>query len=253
MRLYAPVLCRTVQISGRSADLYRPAGPVRAGIVFLHGGGFVEGSRAQFASICRHLCSRYPVICLSLDYRLAPAFAFPAPIQDAVAAFRWLMRTARLSADRVFLAGGSPGGCIAALAVLAAPRRQARWGVPPGPLPRRAILLNGICDLTAFYRQNPEEQARVHAFLGGDLTRMPLASPAAYSPSGRWLLLLHGSADQVVPPAQCRAFAGRLRRAGSQAKTVWFYNKPHAWFNGPGQAGPVADCIGRHLRQFLKE
>lgn len=247
------ICCKTIQIGDRTADLYWPSGPVQAGILFLHGGGFVEGSRTQFAAICRRLCSCRQVTCLSLDYRLAPDAAFPAPIQDTVAAFRWMIQHLHLPADRIFVAGGSPGGCIAALSVLAGPRRQAHWHIGPGPMPRRAILLNGICNLSAFYQLNPQEQPRVLAFLGGDPTRMAQADPMLCPAPGRSFLLLHGTADTIVPPVLCRTFAARLRRAGSKAETIWFYDKPHAWFNTPEQAIPVADCIGRYIKRTLKE
>lgn len=243
----------TVDIGGLAADLYLPRGPVDAGVVFLHGGGFVGGSRSQFGPLCRRLSGGGPVACLSLDYRLAPAHPFPAPVQDAVSAFRWLGRRTGLGPGRLFLAGGSPGGCIAALAVLAGEAQLARWGVPAGARPRQAMLLNGICDLPGFYENNPCERARVDGFLAGRPGGLREADPSAYRPAGRRLLLLHGTADTVVTPAQCRAFADGLRRAGSRVDTVWFYGKPHAWFNLPGQFASVAAEMGEYLRQALKE
>ncbi|MCI6959827.1 MAG: alpha/beta hydrolase [Oscillospiraceae bacterium] len=243
----------TVRIGGLAADLYLPGRPVRTGVVFLHGGGFVGGSRTQFAKICRRLSADGPTACLSLDYRLAPEYNFPAPVQDAVEAFRWLMQATGLAAERIVLAGGSPGGCIAALAVLSGAEQHAAWNILPGASPKRAILLNGICDLPGFYRQNPGEQARVRAFLGGDLQKLQEADPGRYRPEGRSLLLLHGTADEVVLPEQCRAFAHGLELAGSHAQTVWFYGKAHAWFNTPGQDVPVAHCIGRYLQRISKE
>lgn len=235
------------------ADLYLPGRPVRTGVVFLHGGGFVEGSRKQFAKLCQRLSDDGPTACLSVDYRLAPEHNFPAPVQDAVEAFRWLMRTTGLAADRIVLAGGSPGGCVAALAVLSEAEQFAAWNISPGAQPQRAILLNGICDLPGFYQHNPQEQARVRAFLAEDMEKMREADPSAYHPKGRSLLLLHGTDDQVVLPEQCRAFASGLEQAGSHVQIVWFYGKAHAWFNAPGQQVAVAHCIEQYLQRISKE
>jgi cation diffusion facilitator CzcD-associated flavoprotein CzcO/acetyl esterase/lipase len=83
--------------------LYRPSGdgphPV---VVYFHGGGWVLGAHDADGPFCRDLCVRAGAIIVSVDYRHAPESRFPAAVDDAVAALRWV-------ADHVESLGGRPG------------------------------------------------------------------------------------------------------------------------------------------------
>ena len=114
--------------SGRlRVRLYRPAGNVARllpTILYFHGGGFVIGSLEAYDKACRYFCARTGCVVVAVDYRLAPEHKFPAAIDDAVAAFRWLASEAdALGIDpaRIVVAGDSNGATIAtALARLVA-------------------------------------------------------------------------------------------------------------------------------------
>jgi acetyl esterase len=101
----------------RAARVYRPAGegpwPT---VLFLHGGGFVVGDLDTHDQVCRRLCRDTAAVVVSLDYRLAPEHPFPAAVEDAVAAGRWV--AAHLGelggGDRMGVAGDSAGGNLAA-------------------------------------------------------------------------------------------------------------------------------------------
>ena len=107
---------------GCPARLYRPAGAAPALVLFLHGGGFVIGDLDTHDRACRRLADRSGVSVLALDYRLAPEHPWPAAVDDAVAALRWIAtRPAVLELPAgapVALAGDSAGGTLAALACL---------------------------------------------------------------------------------------------------------------------------------------
>jgi acetyl esterase len=101
--------------------LYRPAGvaarPLPA-ILYFHGGGWVIGSLEAYDKVCRYFAARTGCAVVAVDYRLAPEHRFPAAIDDAIAAFRWLAAdAATLGIDpaRIVLGGDSAGGTIAAV------------------------------------------------------------------------------------------------------------------------------------------
>jgi acetyl esterase len=102
--------------------IYTPAGngPWEKGkmpiVVFYHGGGWTLGSIATYDSIARTLANQIPAIVVSVDYRLAPEFPFPAGLEDANLALEWTVRNAKDlggAADRIAVAGDSAGGNLA--------------------------------------------------------------------------------------------------------------------------------------------
>lgn len=102
--------------------LYRPASAVARllpAILYFHGGGWVMGSLEGYDPVFRYLCARSGCAVVAVDYRLAPEHKFPAAIDDAVAAYRWLAREATglgIDPARIVIAGDSAGGNVAAVA-----------------------------------------------------------------------------------------------------------------------------------------
>lgn len=99
---------------------YSPAleqdGPV-PGLIFFHGGGLVAGSLETHDGICRALCHASGCRVVSVDYRLAPEARFPAALEDASAATRWVIghtESLRLDSRRLGVAGDSAGATLAA-------------------------------------------------------------------------------------------------------------------------------------------
>ena len=117
--------------SGPAGDirvrLYRPRGAADAGplpaLVYFHGGGWTIGDLDTHDVVCRTLADLARAAVVSVDYRLAPEHKFPAAVDDAVAATRWVAREAgRLGIDarRIAVGGDSAGGNLAAVVALAA-------------------------------------------------------------------------------------------------------------------------------------
>jgi len=95
-----------------------PDGHPRALFVYLHGGGWVLGNLAGFDTLARRLALRTGAAVLLVDYRLAPEFPFPVPLQDCWDALCWASTQcrARLGADVPLLVGGdSAGGNLGAV------------------------------------------------------------------------------------------------------------------------------------------
>lgn len=104
--------------------VYRPAAdPALPVVVFFHGGGWVIGSVETHDNTCRSLANGVGAVVVSVEYRLAPEHTFPAAIDDAFAATRWVWEHANQiggDAGRVALAGDSAGGNLAAVVALRA-------------------------------------------------------------------------------------------------------------------------------------
>lgn len=97
-------------------------------LVFLHGGGWVFGDLETHDNLCRGLANAADCTVVSVDYRLAPEHKFPAAVDDAFAATKWIVGHASelgLDAGRVALGGDSAGGNLATVVSLLAVRESA--------------------------------------------------------------------------------------------------------------------------------
>ncbi|MCP3730299.1 alpha/beta hydrolase [Sphingomonas sp. MG17] len=125
--------------SAQSSDGSAPA------LLFFHGGGWMTGGLDSHDGICRYLCRELGFPVIAVDYRLAPEHPFPAAIEDAFAAARWVFNTAaQLGIDpaRIAVGGDSAGGNLAAVLGIAGAR---------GDLPRFAyqMLFYPVTDLSS--------------------------------------------------------------------------------------------------------
>jgi acetyl esterase/lipase len=97
----------------------------RAGLLWIHGGGFVMGSPVQDDALCHLFADELGIVVAAVDYRLAPEHPFPAPLEDCYAALVWLAARPDVDRDRIAIAGASAGGGLAAaLAILADQRGE---------------------------------------------------------------------------------------------------------------------------------
>jgi acetyl esterase len=153
---------RSLAVPGPAGDVpvrvYRPlesaAASGRPGVVaYLHGGGWCVGTLDSFDAVCRALANASGALVASVAYRLAPEHPFPAGLEDALSAVRWLGAQAdELGAEpaRLAVAGDSAGGNLAAVTA----RRLRDEGGPPLLV---QALVYPVCDAaldTGSYREN---------------------------------------------------------------------------------------------------
>lgn len=113
--------------SGARVRLHRAPGSATKGpaLLWIHGGGYVIGSAAQDDDLCRRFARELGATVAAVDYRLAPEYPYPIPLEDCYGALRWLVDLPAVDSARVAIGGASAGGGLsAALALLARDRRE---------------------------------------------------------------------------------------------------------------------------------
>ena len=136
--------------------LYYPSGdPPFPVLVYFHGGGWVIGDLDTHHSFCHALAKTSGCLVVSVDYRLAPEHRFPAAVEDAYAATKWVAQNAAViqaDPERLAVGGDSAGGHLAAVAALMARDRN-------GPRINLQVLIYPITDFnfdTPSYIENGE-------------------------------------------------------------------------------------------------
>ncbi len=237
------------------AEWLRPpsAEPGRV-VLYLHGGGYVIGSPRSHRHLAAAIASAAGASALLLDYRLAPEHPYPAAVDDATAAYRWLLDQA-IAPARIVIAGDSAGGGLTVATLLAL--REA--GVP---LPAGGVCISPWVDLTcggASYatkaaadpivrRDGVEQMAR--AYLGATPPRTPLASPLFADLRGLPPLLIHVGSDEVLLDDAVQ-LAERSRAAGVDASLEVYERMIHVWhwfLPMLDEAQTAVDAIGRFVR-----
>ncbi|OAF05555.1 acetyl hydrolase [Bradyrhizobium centrolobii] len=138
------------------AELRRRDG-LSPAMVFFHGGGWVIGDLDTHDVACRKLAVESALIVISVDYRLAPEHKFPAAVDDAIAATRWVAANAHelgIDATRLSVGGDSAGGNLAAVVALAA-----RDG--NGPAIAGQVLIYPAVDFAMTHRSHSEPETSV--------------------------------------------------------------------------------------------
>lgn len=227
------VTCTPVEAGGVSAEWSVAAGVDEAKVVlYVHGGGYVMGSAGSHRDVTGRLSKAAGARVLSLNYRLAPEHPFPAPVDDAVAAYRWLLAQG-ISPGNIALAGDSAGGGLA-IATLLALRDAGE------PLPAAGIGISPWVDMegtgesmTTRAAVDPVVQKEgllgmAKLYLGDADPKNPLAAPLHADLAGLPPLLLQvGDAETLLDDST--RLAERARAAGVDVTLKVWDEMPHVW------------------------
>jgi acetyl esterase/lipase len=201
-------------------------------VLYLHGGGFVAGSPSLYRDLTWRIASRARARVLCIDYRLAPEHPYPAALDDAVTAYRWMLAQG-VSPKRLGVMGDSAGGGLA-LALLLRLRDE---GIT---LPAAAVALSPWTDMTLTapsYRLNaesevmlkPNDAPRLAAwYLAGADPYTPHASPLYGDPSGLPPTLIQVGSEEILRDDAVR-MADHMRAAGCDVQLEVWPRMPHVW------------------------
>lgn len=248
-----------VTVHGLPAEwVHGPGAASDAAILYLHGGAFVMGSPATHRELAARISRAARAGVLSLGYRLAPDFPFPAALEDVKTTYRWLLQRG-YPPTRVVIGGDSSGGGLA-LQTLLALREE---NVPP---PCAAFFMSPVTDWVALDGESfttragldpvvSLEQCRHTAALYvGSRATDPLLRPAEMDLTGLPPLWIHVG-DHEVLLSDAERFADRAVRAGVD---VDFRAWPGMWhvFQAAARWVPEArqslDALGSFLRRHVE-
>lgn len=247
--------------SGREipARLYRPtdrkAAPV---IVYFHGGGWCLGTLDTHDNLCRHIAQMTGMNVCSVDYRLAPEHVFPAALDDAYAATRWVADHAQeLSCDAQALtvAGDSAGGNLAIATCLRA--KEDHWaGIS------QQLLFYPVCDARmntesyAMFGQIPlltsDAMAMMWRTYHPGTTVHPLASVMDYANLEGLPPAVLMTAELDVLRDEGEAFAARLQKAGVRTVTIRAQGMVHGFASFSTLVPHVADLLRKACGQLVQ-
>ncbi len=229
----------------------------RPAIVFLHGGSWISGGPSQFHYHAGRLASEFGFFGLSVDYRLSREAPFPAALQDAKCAIRYVRgRAEELNIDpnRIAVSGGSAGGHLSSM-ILTTPGVKAYEGdagwAGTGSEANLGIIFNGEFDMWDLVEKGSLIEP-MRLFMGGTPEEVPerydeLSSIKRLHKGMPPVLLLHGTEDRCVSHEQAVAFHEALIALGIHSEIEIYGGKPHAWFNREPDRKITTDRIIRFL------
>ena len=228
-----PAVYSRVNAGGVTAEWVTAEGASESGVVlYLHGGGYIIGSPRTHRALMAKLSQESGASVLGLDYRLAPEHPFPAPVEDSVAAYRWLLSEGYDPA-RIAVAGDSAGGGLTVAMMV-----QARYvGLP---MPGAGVCISPWVDMEGLgdsmetrAEADPmvgKENLMISAktYLGGSDPRAPLAAPLYADLHGLPPILIQVGDAEVLLDDSTR-LAGNAREAGVKVQIDVWDDMIHVW------------------------
>ncbi len=242
-------------------DLAQPSGkgPFPA-VVCIHGGGFRAGKRESYDALCLTLAQR-GYVAVTITYRLAPAFPFPAAVEDCKTAVRWLRaNAARYNVDpsRIGVTGGSAGGHLAQFLGVTSGVREFEGEGNAGESSSVACVVNyfGPSDLTKSYGKSVDAAEVLPLFFGGNLEQKRrehiVGSPLYWvTPNAAPTLCIHGTEDKYVALEQAEWLVEKLKASAVEAELLKLEGAGHGFKGADAERAQAAllEFFDKHLRK----
>lgn len=230
--------CSSSGDEGASVFLPSPPGPQTPLVVLVPGGGWQTADPSGLIPLADDLAGRGAAV-VTVTYRTAQDGAyFPLPAQDVACGLaRAVAAVADLDVSRVVLAGHSAGAHLAALVALA-PDQFAASDCPYPPVAPDALIgLSGPYDVDRI------DPTTVDALFGArsDRAARDRANPTTHADErpGLPVLLVHGTADDLVPLSFTEEFAAALTAGGHAVTTAYPEGADHVSVFSREVAGPI--------------
>ncbi|MFO7962828.1 MAG: alpha/beta hydrolase [Desulfobacterales bacterium] len=228
-------------------------------ILYLHGGGYVMGSINTHRAMVARIAAASKCRALLIDYRLAPENPFPAAVEDATSAYRWLVNDLTISPESIAFAGDSAGGGLALSTVMNLKESSIA-------LPAAIVCISAWADLAMtgesldskaeidpmVKREGAAEMAKV--YLAGADPRTPLASPLYGDFSGFPPMLIQVGTAEVLLDDSVR-LADKAKKAGVDVAFNPWPDMIHVWHAFADilpEAKEAIKAIGDYISNRLK-
>jgi triacylglycerol lipase len=224
-------------------DIYTPAKARNLPVaVFVHGGGFVNGDKKDYANVPTYL-SQHGIVAVNVNYRLAPKVVWPAEAQDVAAVIAFLKKNAAKyggDAKRIVLIGHSAGANLTASYVL-----DKRIYPKAGPGLAGAILIS----LPASRPSGVREADRVYY---GDPSVIPSRVPGPFLEKSKLpMMMITAEYDPVFLAPEAYDFAGRMCVRDGKCPP-FLYVKGHNHISEIGSIGSPDDQVGRAIVDYVR-
>ncbi len=208
-------------------------------VICIHGGGFRAGTRESFNGLCLQLAER-GYVAVTVSYRLAPKYQFPAAVHDVKTAVRWMRANAekyQIDPNRIGTTGGSAGGHLAQfLGVTSGVKKFEGDGGNAEHSSSVKCVVNfyGPSDFTKSYDASVDAKDVLPLFLGGNLEqerhRHIESSPLYWvTPEASPTLFVHGTKDAYVAHEQAEWIVERMKAADVEATLMTIEDGDHGF------------------------
>ena len=229
---YPTLKVESLKINGVECESLTPAEGYTNTLIYLHGGGYFMGSPAEYRLFTANMAHRLKMRVILVNYRLAPEFPHPAPLDDSLAVYQELLKS--VAAETLIIGGDSAGGGLTLSTLLALRDRNL-------PLPKKAFLISPWVDRSGSsnsLERNKNKDvwlspAHIETWaawsLAGQNPRDPYISPLFGDYRGFPPLLVSIGDQEVLFDEACEVVR-KASTAGVTADLIIGKDMQHDWF-----------------------